>query len=77
MCDSAEDIPPEWKVAFIALHIGFLGSVRSTNKTSITHKPMEVRAVSGFVRKRRKRPSLQSRSQLIMIRLRSVVVRVW
>ena len=34
--DSAEDIPPEWKVAFIALHSGFVGSVRSTNKTSIT-----------------------------------------
>ena len=55
--DSAEDIPPEWKVAFIALHSGFVGSVRSTNKTSITLQPMEVRTVSGFVRKQKEAES--------------------
>ena len=57
MCDSDDDVPPEWKVAFVALQIGFVGSVRSTNKTSITLQPMEVKTVSGFVRKQKETES--------------------
>lgn len=28
LCDSDDDIPPEWKTAFVSLQSGFLGSVR-------------------------------------------------
>ena len=55
--DHDDDVPPEWKVAFVALHSGFVESVRSTNKTSITLQPMEVRTVSGFVRKQKEAES--------------------
>ena len=57
ICKHDDDVPPEWKVAFVALHSGFVGSVRSTNKTSITLQPMEVRTVSGFVRKQKEAES--------------------
>ena len=58
MCDSDDDMPPEWKVAFFfALESGYVGSVRSTNKTSITLQPVEVKAVSGFARKQKETES--------------------
>ena len=57
ICEHDDDVPLEWKVAFLALHSGFVGSVRSTNKTSITLQPMEVRTVSGFVRKEKEAES--------------------
>ena len=57
LCDSDDDVPPEWKTAFVSLQSGFLGSVRSTNKTSITLQPMEVKTVSGFVRKQKEAES--------------------
>ena len=53
ICEHDDDVPPEWKVAFVAFPSGFVGSVRSNNKTSITLQPMEVRTVSGFVRKQK------------------------
>ena len=57
LCDDDADIPTEWKNAFVSLYNGFVGSVRSTNKTSITLQPMEVKTVSGFVRKRKEAES--------------------
>ena len=57
ICEHDDDVRPEWKVAFVALHSGFVGSVRSTNNTSITLQPMEVRTVSGFVRKQKEAES--------------------
>lgn len=57
LCDSDDDVPPEWKTAFVSLQSGFLGSVRSTNKTSIALQPMEVKTVSGFVRKQKEAES--------------------
>ena len=51
ICHNKGNVPPEWKTAFVSLQSGYVGSVRSTNKTFITLQPMEVNMVSGFVRK--------------------------
>ena len=51
--EQAENIPAEWQRAFQALQAGFLGSVRSTNKTSFQIRPYETVTVSGFVRKQK------------------------
>lgn len=54
MCSDTEDeVPSEWSNAFLSVQNGFVGSVRSTNKTSINLQPMEVVTVSGFVRKQK------------------------
>lgn len=58
MCNAdADTIPVEWKRAFLSLHSGFVGSVRSTNKTSFNVQPFESITVSGLVRKQKETES--------------------
>ena len=43
LCDDcSEDVPAELQRAFLPLQAGFLGSVRSTNKTSFEIRPYEL-----------------------------------
>ena len=54
MCrDTEDEVPAEWSNAFISVQNGFVGSVRSTNKTTISLQPLEAVTVSGFVRKQK------------------------
>ena len=48
-----DEIPSVWQKAFMSLHNGFAGLVKSTNKTNIIIQPMEVITVSGMIRKQR------------------------
>ena len=51
--EHSENVPAEWQRAFLALQAGFLGSVRSTNKTRFQIRPYETVTVSGFLRKQK------------------------
>ena len=48
-----EEIPSVWQNAFVSLHNGFAGLVKSTSKTNILIQPMEVVPISGMIRKQR------------------------
>lgn len=50
-CSDSADIPQEWNTAFLSVHSGYVGSVKSTNNTSIDVKPGETVTISGFTRK--------------------------
>ena len=52
-CEDPEKVPTEWQHAFLALQAGFLGSVRSTNKSDLQIKPYERVTVSGFLQKQK------------------------
>ena len=46
-----EDVPIKWQNAFISLHNGFVGFVKSTNKYNVDIQPMQTVTFSGLVRK--------------------------
>ena len=46
-----ENVPMEWQNAFISLHNGFVGFVKSTNKYNVDIEPMKTVTFSGLVRK--------------------------
>ena len=48
-----ENVPMEWQNAFISLHNGFVGFVKSTNKYNVDIAPMQTVTFSGLVRKLR------------------------
>ena len=45
------NVPTEWQNAFISLHNGFVGYVKSTNKYNVDIAPMQTVTFSGLVRK--------------------------
>ena len=49
--NTAEDVPLAWQNAFISLHNGLVGAVKSTNKYNIEIEPMKTVKFSGLVRK--------------------------
>ncbi len=52
-CDEETEVPGPWSTAFTALHTGYIGSVKATNKKSVEVKPFETITITGFARKTR------------------------
>ena len=51
--DKVSQIPSQWQDAFLSIHNGFVGFVKSTNKRSVNIEPLHTVTFSGLVRKER------------------------
>ena len=51
--DKVSQIPSQWQDAFLSIHNGFVGFVKSTNKRSVNKEPLHTVTFSGLVRKER------------------------
>ncbi len=52
-CEDTTDIPKPWKTAFMSIHEGYIGKVKSTNQRPIEVQPFETVTIPGLTRKLR------------------------